>query len=204
MQRKESFLSTDECSLLNSYKKEIDSIQISFNRLKAMTAKMEKLLLETSRQTKTKDLTIREEKLNDMIRFDNEEDDDDENSTGVMTASEFSLRPCGNILYDSDDEASRTTQRSIKAAFFSPVADPPSALRNQGLRESLFSYSDLYKVDPFDSQRLRLDSTDNAPHSKRALVESSKFEKSRGGNSVIKRKLAKARKRIARAFSKMK
>lgn len=201
MQRKESFLSTDECALLNSYKKEIDSIQISFNRLKAMTAKMEKLLLEKSRQTKTKDLTTREKKINDMIRFDDEEDNDDEYSTGVMTTSEFSLRPCGDILYDSDDEASKATQRST---LFSPVAAPPSAVRNQGFRDVLFSYSDLYKVDAFDSQRLRLDSTENAPHSKRALVESSKFEKSRGGNSVIKRKLAKARKRIARAFSKMK
>jgi len=167
-----------------------------------MTAKMETLLLETSRQTKTKDHTIREEKLNDMIRFDNEEDDD-ECSTSVMTTSEFSLRPCGKILYDSDDEASKATQRSI-AALFSPAAPPPSALKNQGLRDSLFSYSDLYNVDTFDSQRLRLDSTENAPHSKRALAESSKFEKSRGGNSVIKRKLAKARKRVARAFSKMK
>ena len=228
MQRREQSLPSDACALLSSYTKEIESIQISFNRLKEMTVNIEKFVLQqtsnpasnvgTQCQYSKALFSEREKKHNDMLQF--EEDECSTSGLTTMTASEFSLRPCGKILYgntenddnddnddDNDDDITESTHCN-KAEFYSPLLSPRldhvPFQRNPGHHESaMFSYADLYNVDSFNSHRLRMGSAENGSCSKRVIAESPKRVKRYRGDSAIKRRLAKAKKRIARVLSKL-
>jgi hypothetical protein len=223
--REHSFSSVDACALLDSYKQEIDRIQVSFNRLKELTVTIERIVLQQATkptsfinaQQSSKDLFSdgrrEEEKHNDMLQF--EEDECSTSGMTAMTTSEFSLRPCENILdEEEDDDTSKmsTPNRCNKAELFSSSLVSPQQLanastrRNEGNRESMFSYADMYNMDSFDSFRLRLGSAENKNNAScsktRAIVESPKVVKRRRGESTLRRKWANAKYRIGRILSK--
>ena len=137
---------------------ELESLSNSYNRLRNMTAQIQSSLELLEKQSVS------------VPSLEQEENDCQSILTGFTGISEFSLKPCANLL---------------GASFKIQTPGPP------GIKKSIaddFNYSDLYMLEN-SSSRLRKFSSDRKTD---RLVEESLFRKP----NVFKQKLAQTKRRI--------
>lgn len=147
---------------------ELESLHLSYNRLKKMAAQIQSSLelLEKQRTEKTNTVSL--------PSLEHEENLDCQSIlTGFTGISEFSLKPCANLL---------------GASFKVQTPGPPKKLVTDD-----FNYSDLYALEN-SSSRIRLDSYDKfcSDRQTERLVEETLFRKP----NTFKQKLAQTKRRI--------
>jgi hypothetical protein len=145
---------------------ELESLSMNYNRLRKLTTQIQSSL-ELLEKTRSDQHLEQEENL-----------DCHSISTGFTGISEFSLKPCANLL---------------GASFRIQTPVPYIAQYKQNTRTTDdFNYSDLYVIEN-SSSRLRFDSYDKCSDRKTdRLVEETLFRKP----NVFKQRLAQTKRRI--------
>ncbi|GFH54671.1 predicted protein [Chaetoceros tenuissimus] len=148
---------------------ELESLHLSYNRLRKMTAQIQSSveLLEKQRTEKTNTVSLPPPSL------EQEENVDCQSIlTGFTGISEFSLKPCANLL---------------GASFKIQTPGPKKLVTDD------FNYSDLYALEN-SSSRIRLESYDKfcSDRQTERLVEETLFKKPYS----FKQKLAQTKRRI--------